>query len=118
MSSPQVDDENAKDTPNVAIMMGAYEGFDYYYPTLHLQVKAPSGTVFIGQFSDLLHAVGGGTGVRTTTVYCQHEIVARGERVLANGEHQKLVGAKRNKGDIKLGERCAVIKSLMMHKFC
>ena len=112
-----VDDENAEDTPNVAIVSGAFVGFDYFFHTLHLRVEAPSGMTFIGQFSDLLHAVGRGTGVRVTTVYCQHEIIARKKRKLKSGIH-KLVGAKRSRSDVALGDKCAKIKCVTQYRFC
>ena len=113
-----VDDQNAEDTPNVAIVSGAFVGFDYYFPTLHLRVEAPSGMTFIGQFADLLHAVGGGTGVRVTTVYCQHEIIARKKRKLKNNRCHKLIGAKRSRSDIALGDNCGRIRCVTRYKFC
>ena len=91
-------------------MIGAYDGFDYTFPTLHCRVAPPSGTLMIGQFSDLLHAVAGGTGVRATAVYCQHELMARGEKKLMNGTLLKLIGARMSKDDVALGDRCATIE--------
>ena len=85
-----VDERNATNSPCVAITLGAYDGFLFCLPSLNLELHAPSGTAIIGPFSHLLHAVGGGTGVRVTSVYCQHEDIATGVKLSSIAPPRKL----------------------------
>ena len=103
-----VDDANAINTPNVAIMQGAYDGYPFVFPTLRLSVNAPAGSAFIGDFARLLHAVGDGSGVRLTSVFCQHECIVTGEKRYKNLKVLKLTGAKRNKKDMLRSDRAKI----------
>jgi hypothetical protein len=51
----------------------SYTGFDFAFPTLNMEMEAVSGPAIIGPFSDIMHVVGGGTGVCMMCIYCQHE---------------------------------------------
>jgi hypothetical protein len=96
------DKDNAKGTPCVAIFLGAYDGFDYYFPTMGIKMEALSGSVLVGDMEAFLHGVGGGTGVRITLVYCQHKQVVDGVLKTRRGEPDRvLVGAKRSQSDVK-----------------
>ena len=108
-----VDERNAKGTPCVAIMFGAYEDFDFSFPTLGLNILSPSGTLIIGPFAELLHAVGGGTGVRLTVVYCQHEDLVYGYKKNSKGEKtQILTDARRSIKDRLRDEKAKIDKSV------
>ena len=111
--------------PCVALFFGAYEGFDYHFPTLDIRVKAPSGTALVGDMKLLIHAVGGGTGVRFSLVYAQHKQAVDGVLVTKNS-CRVLAGAKRSKKDVDrentmalAGNECntAVILGLSMYDF-
>ena len=92
-----VDWRNATNTPCVAIMIGAYSGFKFAFPTIGLECNAPSGSIVVGPFSDLLHAVSGGTGIRLTSVFCQHEDLVSGFKRNKDGNITHfLTGARRS----------------------
>ena len=62
-----------------------------------MDVITPSGSIVIGPFSDLLHAVGGGTGVRLTCVFCQHQDLVDGHKKNKKGEITHLLtGARKS----------------------
>ena len=95
-----VDCRNTNDTPCVAIMLGAYDGFNFGFPTLGVELIAHSGTIIIGPLSDLLHAVGCGTGFRLTTVFCHHEDLVTGMNKNKSGMTTHiLTGTQRSKID-------------------
>jgi hypothetical protein len=110
--------------PCVALFFGAYEGFDYYFPTLDVRIRAPSGTALLGDMHSLLHAVGGGTGVRFTLVYAQHK---QALGVLhSKTKRRVLAGAKRSKKDWDRERKAvmegresdiAIIEGLSMYDF-
>lgn len=87
--------------PCVALMIGAYEGFDFVYPTCNKVLKAPSGTIIVSNMKDLLHGVGGGKGIRVTLVYAQHDMCL-GKFLPKTGQRKILYGAKTSSEDDKL----------------
>jgi hypothetical protein len=108
------DEYNTKGKPCVAIMFGAYEGFDYVYPTTGKTIKAPSGTILVADMHTLLHGVGGGTGIRCTLVFCQHAS-GLGKLELKNGSKLVINGAKTSRADV--GENVARIHGLDQFQF-
>ena len=93
-----------------------------------VDLDAHLGTIIIGQFSDLIHAVGSGTGVRFTAVFCQHEDLVTGvKRDKAGKITHILSGERRSKldiaGDLKHPEgnvnreKTAVINCLREYEF-
>jgi hypothetical protein len=85
--------------PAVAIVLGAFDGFDFVYPTCGKRIKAPSGTILVGNMRDLLHGVSGGTGLRLTLVFAQHE-TGLGIYKPKNGKCRVLSHAKRSEEDV------------------
>ena len=65
-----IDEKNANVTPFVAIMIGAFDGFKFCFPTIGVEFSACSGTMIIGSFAELLHTVACGSGIRLTAVFC------------------------------------------------
>ena len=111
------DANNTKGSPSVAIMLGAYDGFDFVYPTIGKTIKAPSGTILVGDMHDLLHGVGGGNGIRLTLVFCQHESCL-GKKTQSDGSVLVLNGAKTSRQDTKKkGEEIARIEGLDAYEF-
>ena len=95
-----IDERNAKDTPCVAIMIGAFDGFKICFPTIGVECGAHSGTMIIGSFAELLHTVACGSGIRLTAVFCQHEDLVTGIKRKKNGDiTYVLTGARRSKLD-------------------
>jgi hypothetical protein len=90
--------------PCVAIMIGAYDGFDFVYPTCNKVLKAPSGTILVSNMKDLLHGVGGGKGIRVTLVYAQHDMCL-GKYLPRVGQKKVLYGAMSSAEDDKLRSR-------------
>jgi hypothetical protein len=68
-----IHNDSNNDEPAVAVVFGAFDGFDFVYPTCGKWIKAPSGTILVGNMKDLLHGVSDSTGVRLTLVLAQHE---------------------------------------------
>jgi hypothetical protein len=98
-------------------MLGAYDGFDFVYPTIGKTIKAPSGTILVGDMHDLLHGVGGGNGIRLTLVFCQHESCL-GKKTQSDGSVLVLNGAKTSRQDTKKkGEEIARIEGLDAYEF-
>ena len=93
-----------------------------------VDLDAHLGTIIIGQFSDLIHAVGSGTGVRFTAVFCQHENLVTGVTrdkaakltdILSCAPRSKIDIARDLKyweGDVNR-KKTAVINCLREHEF-
>jgi hypothetical protein len=116
------DANNMPGAPAVAVVLGAYDDFDFYLPTCRYRIKAPSGTVLCGELADILYGVGSGTGIRLTICFAQHECAVTGVLRGANGEPGRaMVGARLSVSDrerIKKGLEVAQIKGLSMYDFC
>jgi len=96
--------------PAVALVLGAFDGFDFVFPTCGKRIKAPSGTVIVANMKDLLHGVSGGTGVRVTLVFAQHE-TGLGVYKPKNGKYRVLNHAKTSEEDLGV-KAVAKIKGL------
>jgi hypothetical protein len=116
------DGNNMPGTPVVAVVLGAYDDFDFYLPTCGYRIKAPSGTVICGELADILHGVGCGTGVRLTICFAQHECAVTGVLRGPSGQSGRaMVGARLSVADRELVEKgleTAKITGLSMYEFC
>jgi hypothetical protein len=110
-----VDRLNTTKSPCVTITVGAYDGFRFCFPTLNTEIHAPSGTAIIGTFDSLLHAVGAGTGVRISLVYCQHEEIVRGRKEHKNNNVRVLTGARKSLRDTP--GKVPIIRCLSLHDY-
>jgi hypothetical protein len=114
------DEDNTPDKPCVAIMFGAYTGFNFAFPTCGIEIFAPSGTIVIGPMRDLIHAVGGGIGIRVTLVFCQHLVAVDGIMKSA-GKIKVMHGARPSKIDMSSREKggnVPTIVGLDQYDFC
>jgi hypothetical protein len=114
------DEDNTPDMPCVAIMFGAYTGFNFAFPTCGIEIFAPSGTIVVGPMRDLIHAVGGGIGIRVTLVFCQHSVAAHGIMKSA-GNRKVMHGARPSKIDMDIrekGGKVPTIVGLDQYDFC
>jgi hypothetical protein len=106
------DEDNTPDTPCVAIMFGAYSGFNFAFPTCGIEVFAPSGTIVVSSMRDLIHAVGGGIGIRITLVFCQHEVAVKG--IMQHNDTYKILhGARPSKTDIDVRQNGGVVPTIV-----
>ena len=77
-------------------MIGAFDGFKICFLTIGVEFSACSGTMIIGSFAELLHAVACGSGIRLTAVFCQHEDLVTGIKRKNNGDiTYVLIGERR-----------------------
>jgi hypothetical protein len=114
------DESNTPGTPCVAIMLGAYEGFNFAFPTCGVEIAAPSGTIVVASMRDLIHAVGGGVGLRITLVFCQHEEASNGVMRHKTVDSLVLSGARSSITDRKKiaeGEVVPTIAGLDKYEF-
>jgi hypothetical protein len=99
------DVSNTPKTPCVAMMLGAYNGFDFAYPTCGTVISAPSGTIIVSSMYDLIHCVGPGYGIRITLVFCQHAVCSEMKMIAKGSAPRHLHGARRSKKDYERSQK-------------